>query len=67
MSELILRPRLALLIVANAAAGSIVDRSSFMRLRDQREPQEPVLDIAGDDEDHASAGSTDLHPAWADE
>ncbi|MGH3982969.1 MAG: hypothetical protein ACRDST_09890 [Pseudonocardiaceae bacterium] len=33
-----------------------------MRLRDQREPQKPVLDIVGDDEDGASAGSTDLHP-----
>ncbi len=45
------------------ATGSIVDRASFMRLRDQREPpREPVLDIVGDDEDRAEATSTDLHP-----
>ncbi len=44
------------------AAGSIVDRSSFMRLRDQREPPKHVLEIVGDDEDRASVGRTDLHP-----
>lgn len=45
------------------ATGSIVDRASFMRLRGQREPpREPVLDIVGDDEDHADATCTNLHP-----
>lgn len=45
------------------ATGSIVDRASFMRLRNQREPpREPVLDIVGDDEDRAEATTTELHP-----
>jgi hypothetical protein len=50
-------------VAADRYVTARVDRASFMRLRDQREPpREPVLDIVGDDEDRAEATTTDLHP-----
>jgi hypothetical protein len=61
--ELLLQRGLIALTVhgEGTATGSIVDRASFMRLRDQREPpREPVLDIVGDDEDRAEATTTDF-------